>query len=367
MQFTDTSPLQSGSARSISTARVEVQLDDQWMVQLLARRKPMLGLFGGGGTEHSQYQWGDGVPKDPSDPDSPAVGATLYVLFSSFAAGSTQSLTADDGAGSSSGPDMATEYADRIEIDTGAARFVLARDGSILQELWQGTQPVLTTGAQNGLYVVDETDTTFTSRDSSTTVTLVENGPIHARISYRGLMSHPQAGILTDYELLLSAYAGCPMLFGALEVTPGYWTTSNELHIDQIHLIAQVAGGGSPVLNPATAQQSTLASASTLKGLVHGNVTDPSPKPWQVRSMRGTGSQLGVSSVARSNPLQPSLVMASGNLLLLNVGFTSHFVSPSETFRESAEFALGAHDPVPSDLNRHGIELVHDLEGTVVQ
>ena len=102
------------------------------------------------------------------------------------------------------------EQGDHVVMDTGLARYVLARGPSPITEVWLADRRVATTAGTRGLYVVDQRGRLATASAESETLAIEARGPIAACARFEGFYKTADGEQLARHITRVEAFAGQP-------------------------------------------------------------------------------------------------------------------------------------------------------------
>ncbi|SCX95495.1 hypothetical protein SAMN05216233_102279 [Desulfoluna spongiiphila] len=156
-----------------------------------------LGLVGGGA-----YQFRV-LHRYPS-------GHVQWVLvdtLASVSAGEESIVWLTNGAGNSSGPQLASDLGEKISVDTGAARFVITKKNyNVFDSVFVGETSFLE--PTGGVTAVSESTRYSSANDGDSTAVIEENGPVKAVIRCDGHLKSSLDDWLFGYTMRMYFYKG---------------------------------------------------------------------------------------------------------------------------------------------------------------
>lgn len=132
----------------------------------------------------------------------------------------------------------------RVELDTGAARYVIAKGSSPIREIWVGKQKVASSVDARGLYVIDQKGQLASASPDDETLEVEASGPQAACVRLEGWYKTKSGEQLARHITRIEAFAGQP--FAKVTHTLVLCRDSNEVWFKDIGWEFSVAPGSSP-------------------------------------------------------------------------------------------------------------------------
>ena len=105
-------------------------------------------------------------------------------------------------------PIHVTERAGKVEMNTGAARYLLAKGPSPIQEVWLGKNRVAASAGTRGLYVVDQNGRMAQASADGETMRIEARGPVAACVRFEGFYRTADGEQLARHITRVEAFAG---------------------------------------------------------------------------------------------------------------------------------------------------------------
>ncbi len=105
-------------------------------------------------------------------------------------------------------PVRVVEKGGKIVLDTGRARYVLAKGPSPIEEVWLAGQRVAAAAGSRGLYVVDQKGRTASASADGESVQIEARGPLAACVRFEGFYRTPEGEPLARHITRVEAFAG---------------------------------------------------------------------------------------------------------------------------------------------------------------
>ena len=173
-------------------------------------------------------------------------GSIKWMRFDAFVAAGKGCFVEVADAAASPEPPSAVRVSERngkVVIDTGAARYVLSRGASPIEEIWRDGRRIAWAGPR-GLYVVDQRGRLATSIAHEETMTIESSGPVSSSVKFEGWYATADGHRLARHVTRVENYAGEP----AASVTHTFILTedSNDVWFREIGWEFAVAEGANP-------------------------------------------------------------------------------------------------------------------------
>jgi len=171
-------------------------------------------------------------------------GAVKWVRFDALLSSDGECFVEAAPAAEGSGPAApvkVTEQAGKVVLDTGAARYVLARGPSPIEEVWLGERRIAAAG-KRGLYVVDQKGRTASASAEGETMVVEASGPVAACVRFEGFYRTPSGEQLARHITRVEAFAGQP--FAKVTHTLVLTNDTNEVWFRDIGWEFSVESGG---------------------------------------------------------------------------------------------------------------------------
>ena len=103
-----------------------------------------------------------------------------------------------------------TEQGEKLVLETGAARYVLGRGASPVEEIWVGGKRVATATGTRGLYLLDQHDRLASASAEGETMEIEASGPVAACVRFEGEYRTAEGEALARHITRVEAFAGQP-------------------------------------------------------------------------------------------------------------------------------------------------------------
>jgi len=141
-------------------------------------------------------------------------------------------------------PVRVAEHADRVILETGVARYVLAKGASPIREVWLGGQRIATSEHARGLYVVDQSGRLASASADGETMEIEARGPVAACVRFEGFYRTAAGEQLARHITRVEVFAGQP--FAKITHTLTLTNDTNKVWFKDIGWEFAVSPGANP-------------------------------------------------------------------------------------------------------------------------
>jgi len=138
-------------------------------------------------------------------------------------------------------PVTVTARGEKVLLDTGAARYLVSKGPSPIEEVWLGGRRVAASEGTRGLYVVDQTGRTASAASEGETLEVKARGPVAACVRLEGFYKTAQGEPLARHITRVEAFAGRP--FAKVTHTLVITRDTNEVWFKEVGWELGVAPG----------------------------------------------------------------------------------------------------------------------------
>ena len=99
----------------------------------------------------------------------------------------------------------------KVVVETGVARYVLAKGISPIEEIWLGGKRIATAAGTRGLYVIDQRDRAASASADGETMEIEASGPVAACVRFEGFYRTSEGEQIARHVTRIEAFAGQPI------------------------------------------------------------------------------------------------------------------------------------------------------------
>ncbi|MBI3945327.1 MAG: hypothetical protein HY321_05375 [Armatimonadetes bacterium] len=173
------------------------------------------------------------------------------------------------GAGSlPAAPVRVAEQDGKVVLETGAARCVLGRGASPVEEVWLGERRVARSAGARGLYLVDQNGRVASASADEESMEVEARGPVAACVRFEGYYRTAQGEPLARHITRVEGYAGQP--FVKVTHTLVLTRSTNEVWFKEIGWELGAEPGAAPraIFNVSREEPDRVVSQSLTEGVV---------------------------------------------------------------------------------------------------
>jgi len=190
-------------------------------------------------------------------------GAIQWVRFDALVTGREPCYVEIGKRGSGSTPARPltlSRQGEEITVETGVARYVLAKGASPIREILVGGKRVACADGTRGLYVIDQTGRVASASAEEETVAVEAAGPVASCVRFEGWYATADGARLARHITRVKCFAGQP--FARVTHTLVLTSDTNEVWFKDIGWELAVAPGADPAAAFATSRDERTSTAS---------------------------------------------------------------------------------------------------------